>query len=152
MKNITNAILELGCQHLPCFAHSLNLVVKRAVSEVGEVASLVKKVKDVITYFHNSTIATNKLREQHRQKGSEMNKLKEDVEMHWNSTFDMLESYVEQRQEVKMVLIFCSKKDATPNPSDVSLARETKVTLQPFYEATNEMSGEKISVAAKVLP
>ena len=81
--NITSAassVVEdtrLGVQyHLGCFAHTLNLVVRHSLNNDEQASSVVKRVKDIVTFFNQSTLATNNMRE---LQGSKFKKLKQDV-------------------------------------------------------------------------
>ncbi|GFR60261.1 zinc finger BED domain-containing protein 1 [Elysia marginata] len=103
-RNIVNAVEALNIRHVPCFAHTLNLIIKHAVIDVAEVAAVVKKIKAIITFFHSSTVATNSLRDIFSGKNEAMRKMKQDVETRWNSTYEMMESYLSQHEEVTTVL------------------------------------------------
>jgi len=90
--NVTAAIGQLqqtdGCwtvKHLPCFAHTLNLVVQQAVQSINDLKT---KVKNIVTYFHQSTAAAAKLEELQEQIRPNQRplKFKNDVVMRWNST------------------------------------------------------------------
>ena len=93
--NITAAVRQLqqtdGCRavkHLPCFAHTLNLVVQQAVQAIVDLKT---KVKNIVTYFHQSTVAAAKLEELQEQMRPNQAplKLKNDVVTRWNSTQHM---------------------------------------------------------------
>ncbi|XP_074603941.1 zinc finger BED domain-containing protein 4-like [Brevipalpus obovatus] len=62
-RNIANAVdLFLGRgRYVSRFAHSLNLVVKKALQGSEEITSMIQAVKDIVTYFHHSPKATNLL-------------------------------------------------------------------------------------------
>ena len=91
--NVTAAIRQLqqmnefrAVKHLPCFAHSLNLVVQNALQSINDLNT---KVKNIVTYFHQSTVAAAKLEELQEQMRPNKGplKLKNDVVTRWNSTF-----------------------------------------------------------------
>lgn len=56
--NIVAAVKRTGWAHVPCFAHSLNLVVQEGLKCVETIRS---KVKSIVEYFHRSTVANAKL-------------------------------------------------------------------------------------------
>ena len=58
-SNIKGAIKQNCCNNLVCFAHTLNLVVTCAIKEEQET----KEVIDMVTFFHKSALASEKLRE-----------------------------------------------------------------------------------------
>ncbi|XP_005101836.1 zinc finger BED domain-containing protein 4-like [Aplysia californica] len=151
-RNIVNAVEVLMIRHHACFAHTLNLMVRSSISEVEEIKSLVKKIKSIVTYFHSSTGATNSLREVHERRGSKMKKLKQDEETRWNSTFDMIRSYVDQHEEVTTVLCLAGKSSLCLDAADIPAAKDAMSFLEPFYEATTELSAEKNTSASKIIP
>lgn len=57
--NVCSAVNLTGIPNLPCFAHTLNLVVQQGLETVSPRKS---KVKDIVEYFHRSTVAAEKLR------------------------------------------------------------------------------------------
>ncbi|KAI2665831.1 E3 SUMO-protein ligase ZBED1 [Labeo rohita] len=58
--NMVSAIQKLGLRHLPCFAHTINLIVKRAVEEHKVMADIRSRARRVVSYFRSSTNATEK--------------------------------------------------------------------------------------------
>lgn len=80
-SNIKAAIKNVGWKHLPCFAHTLNLVVKEGLKAIQPV---VDKVKHTVEYFHRSTVANEKLKATQQQMGLAELRLKQDVVTRWN--------------------------------------------------------------------
>lgn len=62
--NITAAIRLCKWRHIPCFAHSLNLIVQSSLEHIQETRS---KVKTIVEYFKRSSIATEKLKQMQEQ-------------------------------------------------------------------------------------
>lgn len=63
--NITNATKAKGHQiigwtHLPCLAHTINLVVRDALKGPPPV---INNVREAVEYFHRSTVGAQKLKE-----------------------------------------------------------------------------------------
>ena len=54
VTNIVAAIRFTGWKHLPCFAHTLNLIVQDSLKEIRCIQD---KVKGIVEYFHRSTVA-----------------------------------------------------------------------------------------------
>ena len=68
--NMTAAVNLLKLRHVPCFAHTLNLVVQDSIKSNGDVQKLKEKIKAIVSFFHHSVKASDKLRlvqEQHNQ-------------------------------------------------------------------------------------
>ena len=96
-SNMVAAIRITGWTHIHCFAHTLNLVVQEVIKIDPALLLIKKKCKDIVTFFHRSVNDAEKLREIQRQIGLKENKMIQEVETRWNSTFYMLERMVEQR-------------------------------------------------------
>lgn len=87
--NITSAIgTNQNWRHIPCLAHTLNLI---AQSRLGEIKNVHKKVKSIVEYFKRSTKANLKLKNAQKQMGYPELKLIQDVCTRWNSTYDMFQ-------------------------------------------------------------
>lgn len=99
-SNIVAAIRLNGWKHLPCFAHTLNLVVQDSLKADTELAGIQKKCRDVVSYFHRSSKAADKLDSIQSCLKIENHKLIQDVETRWNSVFYMFERLVEQHEAV----------------------------------------------------
>lgn len=54
----------LNKKHFPCFAHSLNLVLRNAITKCNnnEVLLIITKCKNLVTFFHHSPKATRLLK------------------------------------------------------------------------------------------
>jgi hypothetical protein len=62
MPNMNLAAKMLQIDHLPCFAHTLNLTVEDAIKNTPELESLFQKCRDVVGFFKRSTKAADQLR------------------------------------------------------------------------------------------
>ncbi|KAK3883452.1 hypothetical protein Pcinc_012228 [Petrolisthes cinctipes] len=84
--NIVAAVTKcLQVKHVPCFAHTLNLVVQSAMKNSEEVRHVREKVKAIVTFFHHSVKASDKLADVKEEKGFHKKKLITDVDTRWNS-------------------------------------------------------------------
>lgn len=94
--NIKKAIVDAfgADKYLPCFAHSLNLVLARIIDEDEVVKSFCAKIKNIVTYFKKSVIATDQLRLHSNLK------LIPSVETRWNSTYNMLERFIQLSEKI----------------------------------------------------
>ena len=109
------AVRITGWKHIPCFAHTLSLIVQAALSADKATADLKKTCKDVVTFFHKSTKASDKLKEVQRQLGLPEAKLIQGVETRRNSTYYMFQQIVEQQEAITTTTLclqgpFCSFK------------------------------------------
>ena len=59
--NIAAAVRLNGWRHIPCFAHTLNLVVQDSLAADPPLSCIQKKCRDIVSYFHRSSKATERL-------------------------------------------------------------------------------------------
>ena len=113
VKNTVTVAL-LGIRHQLCFPHTLNLVVKEAIRNTPDVFAAKNKMKNIETFFHHSSLANAALREAHQTVLTVHRKLKQNIETKWNSTFDMLQSYINQLEQVATALLLNKKTQNVP--------------------------------------
>ena len=85
--NMVSAVHKAGWKHYPCIAHTLNLVVKDGIKAVHEVVQLLTKCSSIVSFFHHSAKATEKLKQLQKQLKVVEHKLIQSVETRWNSVF-----------------------------------------------------------------
>lgn len=126
---MTRAVsLAVWC-HITCFAHTENLVVTNSISSTDGLKFLVKKVKNVVTVFHSSVKASDKLAEIQIQRKIPEHKLIPDVDIRWNSTFYMPERLIEQHYAVAAVLCLLGRNSLCLSAGAVTKMREAVDTL-----------------------
>ena len=81
--NIVAAVRHTGWTHVPCFAHTLNLVVSEAIKAETKIHQLRKSCRDIVSFFHFSIEASEKLKEIQLQLGIPENKLIQEVKTRW---------------------------------------------------------------------
>lgn len=151
-SNMISAIKRMKQRYIPCFAHTLNLVVQDSLKNTEEVQAIKEKVKNIVTFFHHSVKASDKLCHLQEQNKLPAKKLIQDVPTRWNSTFYMLERFAEQSELVTTTLCLLGKKDMCISDGELELIHKTVKTLEPFEELTREMSTEKLTSVSKVIP
>lgn len=88
-----------GYKHLPCFAHTLNLVSQRALENNKDILSVINKIKGIVTFFKHSVTANDELRKLNYLK------LKQSVSTRWNSIFYMIDRFISCSTHIAAVLI-----------------------------------------------
>ncbi|XP_063860633.1 zinc finger BED domain-containing protein 4-like [Scylla paramamosain] len=76
----------------------------------------------------------------------------QDVETRWNSTYYMMERYLEQHDHVTYTLCYLRKTNVCLSNEELVLLQYTINVLEPFEEATKEMSAEKVTSISKIIP
>ena len=61
-SNMLGGIKEAGWRNIPCFAHTLNLIVQDAIRDDPLMSQLQQKCKDIVSHFHRSPKSSEKLR------------------------------------------------------------------------------------------
>ncbi|XP_025411120.1 zinc finger BED domain-containing protein 1-like [Sipha flava] len=144
--NITSAIvMNQNWRHIPCLAHTLNLI---AQSGLGEIKRVHKKVKNIVEYFKRSTKA--KLKNAQKQMGYPELKLIQDVCTRWNSTYDMFQRCIDNKEPLMSTIAIIGNMDNLVH-ADFELIKHYCAIFKPFKEVTIELSSEKGISISKVL-
>ncbi|XP_047028806.1 E3 SUMO-protein ligase ZBED1-like [Helicoverpa zea] len=145
--NILSAVRLGGWRSLPCYAHTLNLVVQGSLDALSDTMD---RVKGVIEYFHRSHPAKKKLVEIQEQMHISPLKLKQDVTTRWNSTYDALNRLLRMKEALIATLAIMRPDINLPQDDWIVIEKATEV-LKPFYEVTTEISGEQYVSASKYI-
>jgi len=139
-----------GVEHVRCFAHTLNLVVQQAVQTINDLKT---KVKKVVAYFHQSTVAAAKLEELQEQMRPNQQplKLKNDVVTRWNSTLHMCERICEVQEPLNATIAVLMNPVECLTTEEWQALREITVILKPFDAVTMEVSAEMSVTASKII-
>ncbi|CAH1104399.1 unnamed protein product [Psylliodes chrysocephalus] len=137
-------------KHLPCFAHTLDLVATKIMTEVGNVTAILKKVKVIVTYFKHSVAASDELRKAQPQE----NKLKliQSVPTRWNSTFYMIERYLMLYKYLVPILLNTPKSPPITDSNEIEALKEILLVLKPIEAVSKEISGEQYITSSKIIP
>ncbi|XP_056442541.1 E3 SUMO-protein ligase ZBED1-like isoform X2 [Gadus chalcogrammus] len=150
--NMIACVGMLNLRHALCFAHTLNLVVKKSIDATPGLEDIRTRARKVVTFFRTSTTAKEKLKEVQEQLNRPVMKLIQEVDTRWNSTFLMLQRLFQERQAVGAALAILTT-DVTPMSSeDYEATAACLHLLAPFNQATVELSEEKIVSGSKVIP
>ena len=149
--NIVAAVRIAGWKHAKCFAHTLNLVVSEAI-KADLINDIRKRCRQIVTFFHRSTKATDKLKEIQAQVHIPIHKLIQEVDTRWNSTFYMFERIIEQHEAVTTTLCLSNDNDLCLSLSVVQVLRAAVAVLKPFERATTEISARSIYLSFKGYP
>lgn len=111
-----------------------------------------EKIKRIVSFFHHSVKASDKLCEIQDQNNMQKKKLIMDVETRWNSTFFMMNRFLEQRENITTTLCLLGKTVMCLDGDELEVVRNAVGLLEPYEEATREMSAEKFTSLSKVIP
>lgn len=94
--NIVGATRDMPYEAVCCFAHSLQLVVNKAL-EVPGFKVVIDKCSHIVGRFNHSNKAANYLTIKQNQLNLPNHKLIQSVKTRWNSTYYMIKRIIEQR-------------------------------------------------------
>ncbi|XP_017471078.1 PREDICTED: zinc finger BED domain-containing protein 4-like [Rhagoletis zephyria] len=135
--------------HLSCFAYSLNLIVE-SVYKLESFCALCEKVRNIVKFFKNSVVYSDKLRSS--QNCNPPLKPILDVRTRWNSLYYMLDRYVQLAPTIHQILVLDSKAPPIPTAQELETITTILEVLKLFEIATKEISGEQFVKVSKVIP
>ena len=100
-RNIVAGVHKLMWQHFACFAHTLNIALKRGL-RLQAVSTILSRCRKLVGHFKHSYVAQSAL--ESKQTEYE-HKLIQDVPTRWNSAFKMIERILEQEKAIAAVLL-----------------------------------------------
>lgn len=156
-SNMIKAGEEAGLSpHIKCFAHTLNLTTQDGL-KIAATERLLGRVRRIVSFFHRSAVATTVLKEKQSLLGLPHHKLKADVKTRWNSSFEMLERFLEQQAAVMATLLDKKIRKGscdvhTLSESDLLAAEQMVSLLAPLKTATTLMCEEKQPTVSIVAP
>ncbi|XP_017836262.1 zinc finger BED domain-containing protein 1-like [Drosophila busckii] len=139
----------LEIKHLPCVAHTLNLLVQELL-KADSLIPLMSKCKKIVAFFKSSTIATEKLKE--AQGTNESYSLIQEVPTRWNSAYLMIERIILIKEAIASVLLISSKAPIPLFADEVAVLEDVCRILAPFNEATKQVSANKSATISLVIP
>ena len=105
-----------------------------------------------VTFFHQSTKASDKLKEVQNQIGNSEVKLVQKVETRWNSSFYMFKQVLEQKEAITSILCLLGKNEMCLSTAELKQLSMAVTILQPFETATTELSAETYVSVSKIIP
>jgi hypothetical protein len=136
--------------HFPCFGHVLNLSINEGIKEVSGILTNLRKIA---SNLKNSSKQIQKFEEIANALGEKYLRLKRDIHIRWNSTFEMIEIALKMR---RVIDIICLKEESFKiyqiNDNEWEILIKLCDFLRPFYESTKLLSGQSYSSICFVIP
>lgn len=150
---VSGAELKLGC-----FAPTLNLASNKTLNGPS-LSKVLGKVRSVVTFFHKSNIATELLKVKQERLNLPTHRLIMDCKTRWNSTYSMLERFLEQRPAILATLLDGNVKRLNQKGKIVAGMLDSEIQRCEFVEvmkimmtATVALCEEKSPTAGLILP
>ena len=128
-------------QRSPCFAHTLQLVVKDGLREAKQSRKTIKKVSKIVSHCRKSSKSSELL--------EDCTKLQLANATRWNSQVTMLRSLLKLPCDILDQIMINAVVFLTPY--EIQLCTELVDVLQPFQLATDLVQGDKIVTASFVI-
>ncbi|XP_017470532.1 PREDICTED: zinc finger BED domain-containing protein 4-like [Rhagoletis zephyria] len=119
---------------IPCFAHTLNLVVTQAIDKSTEVSALISKVRDIVKFIKRSVNASDELRKKQIDAGASE------------------ERFVQLASILSEVLLTRPEAPSMVTGSDLNNIKEVIELLKSFEIVTREISADTYVTFSKVIP
>lgn len=81
-------------RHLPCYAHTLNLIMQDMLG-LECIKEILTKCKEIVRFFKSSTVGTEMLKKEQRATKTPEYKLIQEVSTRWNSSYYMVKRILE---------------------------------------------------------
>ncbi|XP_052743491.1 E3 SUMO-protein ligase ZBED1-like [Bicyclus anynana] len=146
--NIKGAIRLNKWKQIPCFAHTLNLIVQSALKEIKDITI---KVKQIVEIFKRSPLACERLRNMQKKLEEPILKLKQDVSTRWNSTCDMFQRIITIKNSVMSTIAIDYPDTENITLEDIKILESAIEILTYFKDVTEEMSAEKTVTISEVI-
>ena len=150
--NCIKAFEKSNFEHITCNAHNLHNAVCHAL-KLETVESLMKSVRAIVGHFKHSSKQEEKLKNKQQSLGKPVSKLQQEVVTRWNSTFNMIDSILDNEESVDSVLKESKKH------SDLQLAKSQWKQLRAFHDVlvqpaqiTEQMSGSSYPTMSLIWP
>jgi len=141
-------ILEI--RNLPCFAHTINLVVQNALKVDDKfLKDLFTKCKSIVRFFKQSTIACEKFKL--AQEGSALTLLNE-TPTRWNSFYFMIERILKTNDAIAKVLLTTTGALHPFTAEEILVLKDIEKILSFFQQASEKNSGGKYVTISFIIP
>ncbi len=158
-RNMEVAAREAGIAlKMGCFSHTLNLASNK-VYQVGQLVRLLGQMRPIIVFFRRSSVAAAVLKEKQLALQLPVHKLILDSKTRWNSTYMMVERFLEQFPTVTAALLDPRLKKSEDGKrlqkvtdEDIHNGEAFLSVMKAMYTCTLALCSEKKPTAGLVIP
>ena len=148
--NMKKALFLCEVKNVDCFAHQIQLVVKKGITAQKAVSDILSKCRSIATHFNHSTVAQDELKKIQSRLNVRHLSVVQDVPIRWNSSLHMLQRMSEINEAVCLYATTNTKvKPLTANDSEI--LHKCIACLKPFDEITKTISSAD-STLSDVIP
>ncbi|XP_008190000.1 zinc finger BED domain-containing protein 4-like [Acyrthosiphon pisum] len=148
--NMGKAFHHQSFESVSCTSHTLQLAINDVLIKEKQHDALCKKVRSVVGHFKHSIRANKLLKKCQSENRIPAHKFIQDVYTRWNSTFLMLNRFLEQKKSVLGLAPFINL-NVTFSINDFTMVKELVKILEIFHSAILTLSKEN-STLSEVIP
>ena len=149
--NIVQAAEILEWQRMPCFSHTLQLAVEKAMS-LPDVSKAIAWCKRLVTHFNHSSKSTYLLKQKQEDLHHHQHSLIQDVSTRWNPAYYMVERVLEQQQPLCATLLELRKGDLMPSDAEFTIMENYVQIMKPLVDITEAVGAEKWVTISTIRP
>ncbi|XP_065684261.1 zinc finger BED domain-containing protein 4-like [Hydra vulgaris] len=150
--NMAAGIREAGYNSLPCFLHTLQLVLNDTVFAQIYIKNISTTCKNIVTHFNHSPSSFEAYRKYQTQYQVPQNRFKQDIATRWNSQYFMFKRIFEQK---RALIPFCCDNDNSKLKSlennEWIILEKLQRFLKMFNDITNLLSKCE-AIASAMIP
>lgn len=150
-RNIV-AALEGNYPHIPCIAHTFQLVIKDGCFNHKLVSNLTATCRRLVGHFKHSTQAYKVLRESQKTLNMKNKRLIQDEPTRWDSTYDMLK----RLQEQKAAILLTGTHENISYPVELSgqqwIQIESVVQMLEIFKQSTLAASHAATMVSEVIP
>ncbi|XP_030756558.1 zinc finger BED domain-containing protein 1-like [Sitophilus oryzae] len=148
-SNMTKTCDILKVKHLPCYAHTINLVVQDSLA-LAPVKIILNRCKEIVRFIKSSNIATEIFKSE--QNTDTPLKVIQEVPTRWNSAYQMFKRVLKTNEALNRTLLKVKKAPPPLSIEEITILKEIENLLRPFDEATNKVSGSSYVTISLIIP
>nr|XP_034829418.1 zinc finger BED domain-containing protein 4-like [Maniola hyperantus] len=150
-SNMCSASHILNWKRFGCFERKLNLVVQNALCTTAK--EIIEKVTKTVTYLKNNSIGKDLLMKYqlNDQNVEQPRTVIEAISTRWNSTYLMLERFHSLKEAIQATVVPLDNSLPIISSKEWEYIKQMCLTLKPFYEVSNVMSGENHLTASTAM-
>lgn len=148
--SIGKTLTEAEHSSVPCFSHTVDLIVSEAIKSQRMVQSLLSAARKLCERVQRSPTAREKLAELQREYELPQHHLVQDVPSRWSTSLHMLERLLEQKRAINEMSIECNFRELI-SCDQWEVMQSVCHALRPFDAASREMSAH-VSTLSQVIP
>ena len=132
--------IDETCQHVRCFAHTLQLVIKDGFKQVGNISKVLGKASAIVSHVRKSIHAAELLESERSLQTATVTR--------WNSQLTMIRSILRIPEEKLNSLGTTHELTVY----DRKLLEDLVEILTPFETATQYIQGNKVATSSMIVP